>query len=175
VRPTWRRWKPPLRKCCDASRETPRRLKGPLRLDHRRQADRPYGGLALAEQGVSLVLSYRRSKDQAEKPRPPAGFGRSRRYVVQADVSDRESVRAAVERVQLEFPGSTSWSIWPRSTSRSRSTRSASGSGGQHRVAHSWARSRPSQFDCPPDARRATSSTWRTPPPSASAPPPILP
>jgi len=32
--------------------------------------------LALAEQGVSLVLSYRRSKDQAEETRPPRGFGR---------------------------------------------------------------------------------------------------
>jgi NAD(P)-dependent dehydrogenase (short-subunit alcohol dehydrogenase family) len=60
--------------------------------------------LALAEQGVSLVLSYRRSKDQAEETAAAARALGVAALVVQADVSDRESVRAAVERVQLEFP-----------------------------------------------------------------------
>jgi len=46
-----------------------------------------------------------------------AGFGVAS-MVVQADVSDRESVRQAVERVQLEFPRIDILVNWPRSTSR---------------------------------------------------------
>ena len=60
--------------------------------------------LALAEQGVSLVLSYRHSRDQAEETAAAARTLGVAAMVVQADVSDRQSVRAAVERVQLEFP-----------------------------------------------------------------------
>ncbi len=60
--------------------------------------------LALAEQGVRLVLSYRRSRDQAEETAAAARALGVAAMVVQADVSDRESVRAAVERVQLEYP-----------------------------------------------------------------------
>jgi NAD(P)-dependent dehydrogenase (short-subunit alcohol dehydrogenase family) len=60
--------------------------------------------LALAEQGIRLVLSYRRSRDQAEETAAAARALGVAAMVVQADVSDRESVRAAVERVRQEFP-----------------------------------------------------------------------
>jgi NAD(P)-dependent dehydrogenase (short-subunit alcohol dehydrogenase family) len=60
--------------------------------------------LALAEQGVSLVLSYRRSRDQAEETAAAARALGVAAIVVEADVSDRESVRGAVEQVQREFP-----------------------------------------------------------------------
>jgi NAD(P)-dependent dehydrogenase (short-subunit alcohol dehydrogenase family) len=60
--------------------------------------------LALAEQGVRLVFSYRHSRLQAEETAAAARALGVAAMVVQADVSDRESVRAAVDRVQLEFP-----------------------------------------------------------------------
>jgi NAD(P)-dependent dehydrogenase (short-subunit alcohol dehydrogenase family) len=60
--------------------------------------------LALAEQGVGLVLSYRRSKAEAGRTAAAARALGVPAMVVQADVSDRESVRAAVEQVQQEFP-----------------------------------------------------------------------
>lgn len=60
--------------------------------------------LALAECGVDLILSYRRSQTEAEETaRQARGLG-VRALCVQADVSSRESVAAAVERVRGEFP-----------------------------------------------------------------------
>lgn len=60
--------------------------------------------LALAEQGVNVVLSYRFSRAQAEET--AAGVRRlgARSMTVQADVSLRTSVAAAVELVSREFP-----------------------------------------------------------------------
>lgn len=58
----------------------------------------------LAEQGVDLVLSYRRSEREALET---AGRARSlgvRAATVQVDVASRPSVAAAVDRVRAEFP-----------------------------------------------------------------------
>ena len=60
--------------------------------------------LALAEQGVNLVLSYRGSQAEAEQTAAQARKLGVRAIAVQADVSSRESVREAVEKVRAEFP-----------------------------------------------------------------------
>lgn len=60
--------------------------------------------LALAGQGVHLILSYRRSEAEAKETACQAQALGVRALPVQADVSDRESVAAAVERVRGEFP-----------------------------------------------------------------------
>ena len=60
--------------------------------------------LALAEQGVSLVLSYRSSRTEAEQTASEARKLGVRALTVQADVSERASVKEAVERVRAEFP-----------------------------------------------------------------------
>ena len=58
--------------------------------------------LALAEQGVNLVLSYRGSQAEAEQTAAQARKLGVRAIAVQADVSSRESVREAVEKVLKE-------------------------------------------------------------------------
>lgn len=58
----------------------------------------------LAEQGVNLVLSYRRSAGEAIETAAAAQQLGVRAITVQTDVSSRESVREAVERVRGEFP-----------------------------------------------------------------------
>jgi NAD(P)-dependent dehydrogenase (short-subunit alcohol dehydrogenase family) len=58
----------------------------------------------LTEQGVDLVLSYRRSVAAAEEEAGAARALGVRATTVQADVSTEESVRQAVARVQAEFP-----------------------------------------------------------------------
>lgn len=60
--------------------------------------------LALAEQGANLALSYRRSGTEAEETAAAARKLGVRAITVQADVSERESVKGAVERVRGEFP-----------------------------------------------------------------------
>jgi 3-oxoacyl-[acyl-carrier protein] reductase len=59
---------------------------------------------ALAEQGVNLVLSYRCSEREAAQSAEAARALGVRAAVVQADVSSREAVAAAVERVKADFP-----------------------------------------------------------------------
>lgn len=59
--------------------------------------------VALAELGADLVISYRSSEKEArEVEERVKGFGR-KVAVVQADVSNRESVQKAVERIKKEF------------------------------------------------------------------------
>lgn len=58
----------------------------------------------LAEQGVNLVLSYRCSETAAAGTAAAARQLGVRAIAVQAEVSDRESVQQAVERVREEFP-----------------------------------------------------------------------
>ena len=60
--------------------------------------------LALAEQGADLVLSYRSSEAAAGETAQQARALGVRAATVEMDVSDRESVRAAVERVRGDFP-----------------------------------------------------------------------
>jgi NAD(P)-dependent dehydrogenase (short-subunit alcohol dehydrogenase family) len=59
---------------------------------------------ALAGQGVDLVLSYRRSVAEAVETASLAEKCGVRAFAVQADVSDRASVGAAVQRVCGVFP-----------------------------------------------------------------------
>jgi 3-oxoacyl-[acyl-carrier protein] reductase len=59
---------------------------------------------ALAEQGVHLVVSYRRSEKQARETAAEARALGVRALAVRADVSSRSSFSAALERVQAEFP-----------------------------------------------------------------------
>ena len=59
---------------------------------------------ALAEQGVNLVLSYRCSEREASESAEAARALGVRAATVQADVSSRESVAAAVERIKSDFP-----------------------------------------------------------------------
>ncbi len=59
---------------------------------------------ALAEHGVDLVLSYRRSVAEAEQTAAHARALGVRAITVRADVSSRESVAAAVETVRGAFP-----------------------------------------------------------------------
>lgn len=56
------------------------------------------------EQGIDLVLSYRRSDAEAAVTASDARMAGVRALTVQADVSDRASVAEAVERVRGEFP-----------------------------------------------------------------------
>jgi 3-oxoacyl-[acyl-carrier protein] reductase len=58
----------------------------------------------LAEQGVNLVLSYRRSAAEAVETAAEAEKLGVRTLAVEADVSDRASVAAAVERARAVFP-----------------------------------------------------------------------
>ncbi|HOK47507.1 MAG TPA: SDR family NAD(P)-dependent oxidoreductase, partial [Bryobacteraceae bacterium] len=58
----------------------------------------------LAEQGVNLVLSYRRSAAEAMETASMAEKLGVRALTVQADVSDRSSVAEAVEQVREVFP-----------------------------------------------------------------------
>jgi len=58
----------------------------------------------LAEQGVNLVLSYRRSAAEAMETASMAEKLGVRALAVQADVSDRSSVARAVERARAVFP-----------------------------------------------------------------------
>ena len=58
----------------------------------------------LAEQGVNLVLSYRRSRAEADGESEAARSLGVRALAVQCDVSSLDSVRQAVERVRTEFP-----------------------------------------------------------------------
>ncbi len=58
----------------------------------------------LAEQGVNLVLSYRHSAAEAVETASLSEKLGVRALAVQADVSDRSSVEAAVERVRSVFP-----------------------------------------------------------------------
>lgn len=60
--------------------------------------------LALAEQSVNLVLSYRCSEAEAAGTAAAARKLGVRAITVQAEVSERESVQQAVERVRGEFP-----------------------------------------------------------------------
>ncbi|HVX67028.1 MAG TPA: SDR family oxidoreductase [Bryobacteraceae bacterium] len=59
---------------------------------------------ALAEQGVNLVLSYRCSGEVALETVDEVQALGVRAVAVQADVSERESVAAALERVRADFP-----------------------------------------------------------------------
>jgi NAD(P)-dependent dehydrogenase (short-subunit alcohol dehydrogenase family) len=59
---------------------------------------------ALAEQGVNLVLSYRRSVTEAEETAEAARRLGVRAITVQADVSSRTAVTEAVQAVRAEFP-----------------------------------------------------------------------
>lgn len=59
---------------------------------------------ALAEQGVNLVLSYRRSSSEAEATATAARALGVRAITVRADAGSRESVAAAVAEVSREFP-----------------------------------------------------------------------
>jgi NAD(P)-dependent dehydrogenase (short-subunit alcohol dehydrogenase family) len=59
---------------------------------------------ALAECGVNLILSYRTSDTEATASAEEARRLGVRAMTVQADVSSRASVAAAVERVRAEFP-----------------------------------------------------------------------
>ncbi len=59
---------------------------------------------ALAEQGVNLVLSYRRSSSEAEATAAAARALGVRAATVRADVGSRESVAAAVAEAGREFP-----------------------------------------------------------------------
>ena len=61
-------------------------------------------GRALAEQGVNLVLSYRKSSSEAEDTAAVARELGVRAMTVPADVSNRQSVKEAVEIVRGEFP-----------------------------------------------------------------------
>ena len=60
--------------------------------------------LALAEQGVDLVLSYRCSRSEAEQTAEAARALGVRAIAVQADVSVRANMAAALERVRDDFP-----------------------------------------------------------------------
>ncbi len=60
--------------------------------------------LALAGQGVNLVLSYRCSEQEAAETAEAARQAGVRALTVQADVADRASFAAAVERARREFP-----------------------------------------------------------------------
>jgi len=60
--------------------------------------------LTLAEQGVNLVLSYLSSEAAAAETAEAARALGVRALTVHADVSGRQSVQAAVERVRSEFP-----------------------------------------------------------------------
>ncbi len=58
----------------------------------------------LAECGTNIVASYRASADEAQETVEEARRLGVRALPVQADVSSRESVAAAVERVRADFP-----------------------------------------------------------------------
>lgn len=59
---------------------------------------------ALAECGVNIVASYRRSAQEARETVEAAERLGVRALAVEADVSSRESVAAAVERIRADFP-----------------------------------------------------------------------
>lgn len=59
--------------------------------------------MALAELGADLVVTYRTSEKEAREVEERVGqFGR-KVFVIQCDVSDRESVRETIEQIKREF------------------------------------------------------------------------
>jgi NAD(P)-dependent dehydrogenase (short-subunit alcohol dehydrogenase family) len=60
--------------------------------------------LTLAEQGVNLVLSYRRSRAEAERTAEAAGNLGVQALAIEMDVADRQSVEQAIERARGGFP-----------------------------------------------------------------------
>lgn len=59
--------------------------------------------VALAKQGVDLIVSYRSSEKEAEEIREKVKPYGVKVFIVQADVSNRESVSTAVEKIKKEF------------------------------------------------------------------------